>query len=713
MKRIPRKDIHDKVNVSSVKHITIPPFFEKEFNRTYNKRDDEFMDKTVKNKFVILNNSNITKLRDFIDEIKKKFIVSQSSEFEIRFQNINKSQFDTFKNIIEEEGLFKNKSIIKFITKTTKDNIRIHQDEKNNIFYYEQKKEIDRMFLNLSNNKVKFSFSYENILDAPNIKYDIILERQKERTRYEFNEYYIDMTIVTNDDKSKTYEIEIEFKSIPEINHVLLPVKYILFTINKQRLSLIDIDYENEIRNLYQNLIRDITNSKQRHFPTNQRNVFIYENKPRNIKLEDISNKNKLNYSVTNKLNGVNFFLLFSKEKEKIFIFNKTKFEYINVSNISNKLSKLDFVLNDFLIQGELYEDEKLNKILYIFDSIIVNGLPVINKPHIERISEFVKYKNIFEDILSTDKTHSNESPINIKMKDFYGFDSDSNLYDEFIKCKNSLQKNKDGNIDYEINDGFIFTPINEPYINTNTLKYKFPETMTIDFLIKLQNKSDNFKVFNLFVYNNKNEIVQFEPSVTNKKYMMISEKERDGVLFDNLKDDMIIECKFHNNIFIPYRIRDDKTMPNFINVANDVFNDILHPITLHDLEETLKKNYVNSEKDNIIENNDEIKTVTPVEILELNEKSILNDTVKYNSLLECIFSNISEVYINGDKEEKTKILNSAYEYFDKDETKINDIKLLSTTFHVNIFHITLKNNVFYTLDKHVIENPIDNVYFM
>ena len=710
MKRIPRKDIHtnigkntDKVNVNSINHVIIPPFFEKEFNRTYSKRDDEFMDKIVKNKFVILNNSNITKLRDFINEIKKKFI-DRTSEFEIRLQNINKLNFDTFKNIIEREGFFKKKSITKFITKTTKDNIRIHQDDKNNIFYCEQKKETDRMFLNLSNNKIKFSFSYENILDLSTVQQNIVLERQKERTRYEFNEYYIDTTIVTNMDKSKTYEIEIEFKSIPEINNVLLPVKYILFSINKQRLSLIDIDYEYEIRNLYQNLIKDITNSKLKH------TFSIYENKPRNIKLEDISNKDKLDYSVTNKLNGVNFFLFFSKEKEKIFIFNKTKFEYINVSNISNKLSKLDNILNDFLIQGELYEDENLNKVLYIFDSIMVNGLSMINKPHTERISEFTKYNNIFEDILS-----KGESPINIKIKKFYGFDT--NLYDEFIKCKNSLQKNKEGNIDYEINDGFIFTPINEPYINTNTLKYKFPETMTIDFLIKLQNKSDNFKVFNLFIYNDKNEIVQFEPLGTNKKYIMISEKERDGKLFDNLKDNMIIECKFHNDIFIPYRIRDDKTMPNFINVANDVFNDILHPITLSDLEETLKKNYVELNKDIIVENNQDnieinnsIETVIPFEKLELNE-NIFN--IEYNSLLECIFSNISEVYINSDEGEKIKILNSAYEYFGEDENKINDIKLMSETFQVNIFHITLKNNIFYILDKHVINNSKNNIYFM
>ena len=706
------RDIYPS-NQISFQQNNIPPFYEKKYTRTYNKRDDEFMDKTIKNKFVILSNSNITKLRDFINTIKKKFDKSMNTdsfkthEFELRFQNINKTQFDIFKNSIEKEGLFKNKSITKFITKITKDNIRIHLDIQNKPIYYDIKKETDRLFLNLSNNKVKFSLSYENILDPQNIQHgSIILERQKERTRYEFNDYYIDMTIVNDINSSnKTYEIEIEF--IPEkflsieINNILLPVKYILFTINKQRLSLIDIDYEYEIRNLYQNLIRDITQSKLKH------TFSIYENKPRNLKLEDIK-KDKLNYSITNKLNGVNFFLYYSKEKEKMFMFNKTKFEYIHLSVVNSKSLE-----NDFLIQGELYDEPTTEKkVLYIFDTIFLNGISMINLYHPERISEFEKYKNIFDKILVN-------SSIEIKVKDFYGIEKGKeslNLYDEFIKCKNSLQT-LNGSLDYEINDGFIFTPTNEPYINTNTLKYKFPETMTIDFLIKLQNKSTNFKVFNLFIYNKKNEIVPFEPIVfsnehMDKKYIMVSEKTRDGILFDCLKDDMIVECKFErtdseNYNFIPYRIRDDKTMPNFIDVANDVFRDILNPITLSDLEKTLKNIY------NSINENSEETNHTPINL-------------EYDSLLECIFSNISDVYNNSDKDNKIRILNSAYEYFDGDDNKINDIKLLATKFQVNIFHLTQVSNnepseilfdehfgELYILEKYITDISNPNIYFL
>ena len=40
----------------------------------------------------------------------------------------------------------------------------------------------------------------------------------------------------------------------------------------------------------------------------------------------------------------------------------------------------------------------------------------------------------------------------------------------------------------------------------------------------------------------------------------------------------------------------------------------------------------------------------------------------KYNSLLDCIFSNISDMYMNGNENEKIQILNSAYEYFEKND---------------------------------------------
>jgi mRNA (guanine-N7-)-methyltransferase len=42
----------------------------------------------------------------------------------------------------------------------------------------------------------------------------------------------------------------------------------------------------------------------------------------------------------------------------------------------------------------------------------------------------------------------------------------------------------------------------------------------------------------------------------------------------------MIVECSFQDNKFIPERIRQDKIKPNFINVAKDVFYDMIHPIS-------------------------------------------------------------------------------------------------------------------------------------
>jgi hypothetical protein len=43
--------------------------------------------------------------------------------------------------------------------------------------------------------------------------------------------------------------------------------------------------------------------------------------------------------------------------------------------------------------------------------------------------------------------------------------------------------------------------------------------------------------------------------------------------------------CDLKEKVFKPLRI-DDKTRPNYISVANDIFNDIIHPL---DIETIIK----------------------------------------------------------------------------------------------------------------------------
>ena len=47
---------------------------------------------------------------------------------------------------------------------------------------------------------------------------------------------------------------------------------------------------------------------------------------------------------------------------------------------------------------------------------------------------------------------------------------------------------------------------------------------------------------------------------------------------------DSIIEFKFHKNRFIPDRIRDDKVKPNYIGVAQNIWDNIHNPVTAEDL---------------------------------------------------------------------------------------------------------------------------------
>ena len=61
--------------------------------------------------------------------------------------------------------------------------------------------------------------------------------------------------------------------------------------------SFLDQDSEISIRSEYIKMFPWIKN---------QRPDFIFENKPKNFKLTDVDN---FNHSITNKLNGINFFL--------------------------------------------------------------------------------------------------------------------------------------------------------------------------------------------------------------------------------------------------------------------------------------------------------------------------------------------------------------------------------------------------------------------
>jgi hypothetical protein len=231
--------------------------------------------------------------------------------------------------------------------------------------------------------------------------------------------------------------------------------------------------------------------------------------------------------------------------------------------------------------------------------------------------------------------------------------------------------------IDYQINDGFIFTPTNQPYINRNTLKYKFPETMTIDFLIKQNQPPTQYSVH---VYDNTNSIVPFV--YNNKTYPLVTDSSY--VPCEFLRNDLIVECQFDSKklCFIPYKIRHDKSIPNHVSVAKDVFYDILHPVTFDNLLQLFtpskkrKSSQLNIPR---IHNNKVSFTNMQIEIKECE------------SLLHCILTACTKTFTTKSNEEQQKCIDTAIHYLGDDH---QNVLFVAEIFQINIIVMKTIDNL-------------------
>lgn len=624
---------------------------------------------------IVLSRENRLNLNSFLNFVKSFRNKTNNIEFELRIQNISEEQFKKTKREIEKDEYFLSKKKLISNSVILSNNIRIETFE--NKKKYQKKDEIKKFKFILNNTPIKLSLSSENDINPSNITDKRnLLTRTKNRMTYEFQHFNIDLTEVNTIDNIKntnynSFEIEIEFLTF-DINENIIEdiIRYIFNIMFPKKYSFIDNETEKSVRIEYNKLFPNIRNTRPN---------FIFENKPKNFKLKDIEN---FNHSITNKLNGVNFFLYYSYRKDGLYLINHSTIEYINYDIT-------EYLTGDFLIQGELYFDESIGRhIFYIFDVLFIENESLLQLNHPKRLERL--NKSLFR--LIDDIIYKSKKAILMKIKKFYGLsNNESNHYNNLINCEYSLEKDINGNIDMEINDGFIFTPLNMPYINKETYKYKFPETMTIDFSVQLHSQNDNINLYKLFVYDEKNQLIEF--NFNNKTYYLQCDISSNDICKD-IKNNNIVECFFtKKNFFIPYRIRHDKLMPNFYRVAQDVFNDILNPITLKDLEVGFKNKF--SPKQNEIENKE--KSMENINITDVTLK------VNMNSIIECVLYSVSPEYREYNETNvnvKNIMLNKTLEYFENNSDKLNDIENLAKSFNIKIFILENKNDMYFILNK-------------
>lgn len=516
-------------------------------------------------------------------------------EFEARFGEYKHSKFKSgvTRQIFNRVNDYFGKKINSVNTRTTdyiQDNIRktvtIPDNDRNPKVIWIRKTRLWNQ--PIKEYGIRYSMSRESNIDSiPNFIPDVI----REKNRYSYlvfnNSVRIDLTIVNmiqgshpKSPRSKSYdesryEIEIELVDPSNMKNlekaILVTLKlvqdtYVIYTHN-QKMEI--INYTNKI-----------LNSDWRGNIDHKSMV-----QARNLKTIDmvygglIGNKNT-GYSVTHKADG----------QRKLLVFHKTGIWALMAPQSVMKISsEVIPTLTGTILDGEyipparrIKEKSPKTKFWYVsFDCLAYNSDDSVqNRPHGKRM----QYAQAVADIIKN-------SLITVNTKTFRSFGTPQ----EFFSIMREMFREQSF-LAYQ-QDGFMFTPQNTKYNNhsdkyplykriltvrPDICKWKPKEELTIDFLIKWKpglNGND------IVLYVNKNgKPVPFKGDKITPYENQVDSSNPATLNFPN---GTIVEYgwDYDNNILVPHRIRHDKTKPNKLNIANDVWHDIHFPLD----KETMK----------------------------------------------------------------------------------------------------------------------------
>jgi len=466
---------------------------------------------------------------------------------------------------------------------------------------------------------IRYSMSREiNVTPVPDFVPDII----REKNRYSYFVYNgtvrVDITMVnmvqnvqntgnvttyqgekkTEQDETK-YEVELELIDPAGLNNFESALKVLLYRI----LDTLVLYTQNEFNQVVSTVNRNLGSTlrgKIDHEPLVQ---------ARNLKLKDmvwgglIGNKDTA-YSVTHKADGT----------RKMMVFHNTGIWLITPPYSLNRIYNKEIpLLTGTILDGEVVPLEKRKegapktRIWYlVFDCLSVSGqYDIQNKPHSVRMNQAQMVADI--PLFKSEFIHVNT-------KTFRNF---TNPFD-FFKIMREMF-NEQTLIQYH-QDGFMFTPIDSPY-NPHSDKYplyqrvltKYPDVckwkpqdqLTIDFAIKWIPSPSGTRSIQLYS-NEKGKLTLFKgtkafPYGENN----IGTIDSTNPMTSELPNGTVVEYgwDYDKNLFIPHRVRFDKTKPNTIDIAEDVWMDIQNPLdqaTMTGNNLTLLRRYHNRIKEHL-----------------------------------------------------------------------------------------------------------------
>jgi hypothetical protein len=529
------------------------------------------------------NSFQINGIKNLLEQNKNG---DEEVEFKVRtftpngFQSVIPKQY--FNNLFSH---FSSTSIIPFIEKSI---ITNYSDNNNNTYrhidikeasdkkigeIFNFKKQQERLDFNFYFLELRLTRSIDKTIsksEFTNVKKTKTIQRNRVRYIYKLSpDIELHLSVIMLNEEI-TYEAE--FEILPK----LTTIDKIISILNQYIKIMSNINYlptDEEVKNLisqYNMLIKDPSN-------------LYYRNELIDIKLSDI--KDMKNYNISNKLDGHQYYLLFLNST--LYSFNPLQINRPHIEPESLKIYRdnIPSELSHTLIASELV-DVNYN----IFDVIVYKKKNVENLKFTDRL----KYISL---ILKSFTTN-----LNLLEKPFIT----GNLY--FIMLKEILYMyNKYGKNVMDKNDGMIFIPENEPYINNKSKKYKFWQRRSIDvgltkgITTKIEGKEK--KIFKMYVMVKRNKEF-FSIETTN-----IIEVDNTFPEYNKLKDNVIVEIRYltsEKKIVID-RLRPDKVFPNSKFTAEAVRQDILNPIYLIPLLEEMKKYYPLSEQEKSEINESEI----------------------------------------------------------------------------------------------------------
>jgi SAM-dependent methyltransferase len=240
--------------------------------------------------------------------------------------------------------------------------------------------------------------------------------------------------------------------------------------------------------------------------------------------LSDDKFEKKENYAITKKLDGLRYLLVTLKGQ---------------MYSISSKLEIRWVPYKSKGLENFIFDTEYFRGYYHIFD-IVTPEFPTLFK----RVEEIIK-------ILPKIEALGGAKPV--VLKEYYFTKNLENLYSVF--------KDQTKNLDDKIYDGLILVKQDEPYKKSNPLKWKPVHMNTVDFQIV---KKENL-TFELLV-GDVEALKHFGNTLVTKKH------------YDTYKTGDIIEFSYDGNKWVPIKLRNDKSKPNFYTVAEDNFQAVLSP---------------------------------------------------------------------------------------------------------------------------------------